>query len=61
MASLGVIWLVPSFEKGSMRVQTDTRGRTESVWRVEKGEIDFLKPQARIDAVEVGFEWLADE
>ncbi|SCZ97310.1 BZ3500_MvSof-1268-A1-R1_Chr4-2g07129 [Microbotryum saponariae] len=49
MAALGIIWFIPSFE-------ADAAGQSRShVFKVEKGSIDFLKPQSGIQGVEIGF------
>lgn len=50
-AALGVLWFIPSFESSA------EQGK-ECVLRIEAGEVDFLKPQANIDAVEIGLRWL---
>lgn len=55
-AALGIIWFIPSFESNTAMSESD-----ECVLRVEAGEIDFLKPQAHIEAVEIGWRWLDPE
>ncbi|KAM0791038.1 hypothetical protein ACM66B_004334 [Microbotryomycetes sp. NB124-2] len=50
MAALGIIWIVPSFEG----VKASSEGQQRTV-TVPASEIDFLKPQAHILAVELDF------
>ncbi|KAK4052586.1 Telomerase protein component 1 [Microbotryomycetes sp. JL221] len=54
MAALGIIWIVPAFERAKNSVTSN------HTVRIEACEIDFLKPQANIKAVELDFEWSAE-
>lgn len=51
-ASLGVLWFIPSFES------SPCSSNEISLLKLDASEIDFLKPQANIEAVEIGWRWV---
>ncbi|SCV69212.1 BQ2448_2232 [Microbotryum intermedium] len=55
MAALGIIWFIPSFEADASGCAGQPRSH---VFSVEKGSIDFLKPQSGIEGVEIGFTYV---
>lgn len=52
-AALGILWFIPSFESSP---ETTVNGI--ATLRIPAAEIDFLKPQAHIQEVEIGWRWV---
>ncbi|GAA5984463.1 hypothetical protein JCM10908_003357 [Rhodotorula pacifica] len=58
MASLALTWFIPSFEAAAPSSSSSTSATPRSTLVIEGKDLDFRKPFAGIDRIEVGWRWI---